>query len=115
MLSKTVLVLIISSSLIPSEAISRKGAKAQGESGVFFAPLRLCAKNISPTHDLPIEVFQVLELQLNFHEALLVKTDKGYFLRLSLSNSSELKMLGLRYSLVSIDSENKVRFRVNRT
>ncbi|HKY43651.1 MAG TPA: hypothetical protein VJM50_11185 [Pyrinomonadaceae bacterium] len=64
-----------------------------------------------------MEVFQVLELPLNAHEALLVKADKGggYFLKLSLANSTELKMIGLRYSLVSIDAENKVRLRVNRT
>ena len=67
------------------------------------------------TGDLSVEVFQVLELPLNIHEALLSKTDKGYLLKVSLANSSELKMIGLRYSLVTIDAENKVRFRVNRT
>ena len=83
----------------------------------FLAPLRLCARNTSPIQDLSVEVFQVLELPLNVHEALLVKSDKGggYFLKLSLANSTELKMIGLRYSLVSIDVENKVRLRVNRT
>ena len=83
----------------------------------FFAPLRLCATNTFPTQDLSVEVFQVLELPLNVHEALLVKSDKGsgYFLKLSLANSTELKMIGLRYSLVSIDAENKVRLRINRT
>ena len=117
MLSKSVLVLIISSSFIPSEEISRKGAKAQREPEAFSAPLRLCVRNTSPDHDLSIEVFQVLELPLNIHEAMLVKSEKGsgYFLKLSLANSSELKMIGLRYSLVSIDAESKVRFRVNRT
>ena len=76
----------------------------------FFAPLRICASN-----NLPVEVFQVLELPLSVHEALLVKSDKGYFLKLSLANSSELKMIGLRYAIVTIDSENRVKFRVNRT
>lgn len=81
---------------------------------LFFAPLRLCATTNPP--DLSVEVFQVLELPLNVHAALMVKSEKGgYLLKLSLANSSELKMIGLRYSLVSIDSENKVRFRVNRT
>src|SRR5688572_2576214 len=80
----------------------------------FVAPLRVSAT--LQTHDLSAEVFQVLELPLNVHEALLVKSDKaGYLLKLSLANSSELKIIGLRYSLVSIDGENKVRFRVNRT
>lgn len=80
----------------------------------FFAPLHLCA-NPNPPQDLSIEVFQVLELPLNVHQASLVKTERGYFLKLSLANSSELKMLGLRYSLVTIDSDSKMRFRVNRT
>ena len=81
----------------------------------FFAPLRLCAKNTSQTYDLSVEVFQVLDLTLNVHEALLVKAEKGYVLKLALANSSELKIIGLRYSLMSIDAENQVRLRVNRT
>ena len=81
----------------------------------FFAPLRLSAS--TQTYDLGVEIFQVLDLPLNVHEAMLVKSDKGggYLLKLSLANSTELKLIGLRYSLVSIDAENKVRFRVNRT
>lgn len=84
----------------------------------FFAPSRLCATTKPvETYDLSVEVFQVLDLPLIVHEAVLVKSEKGggYFLKVSLANSSELKMIGFRYSLVSIDSENKVRFRVNRT
>jgi hypothetical protein len=84
----------------------------------FFTPLRVWARNDPPpSYDLAIEVFQVLELPLSVHEALLSKSEKGggYLLKLSIANSSELKIIGLRYSLVSIDAENKVRFRVNRT
>ena len=82
----------------------------------FFAPLRLCAKNLSPqTGDVTIDVFQVLDLPLNIHEASLTKTGRGQFLRLSLSNSSDLKIIGLRYSIVSIDDRNQVQPRVNRT
>ena len=79
----------------------------------LIAPVCFCAT--AQTQDLPVEVFQVLDLPLNVHEALLVKAEKGYLLKLSLANSSELKMIGLRYSIVSIDSENKVRLRLNRT
>ena len=77
-------------------------------------PLRA---NPAQAQALTVEVFQVLDLPLNVHEAMLVKSDKGggYSLKLSLANNTELKLIGLRYSLVSIDSENKVRFRVNRT
>jgi hypothetical protein len=78
----------------------------------FFAPSRVYA-----TRDLPIEVLQVLELPLNVHEASLVKSEKGggYLLKLALANSSELKLMGLRYSLITINSESKPQFRVNRT
>ena len=79
-----------------------------------FLWLSLIASN-TRAQDLSVEVFQVLELPLNVHEALLVKRDKGYLMKLSLANSSELKIIGLRYSVVSLDSENKLRFRVNRT
>jgi len=67
------------------------------------------------TRNVPVEVFPVLELPLNVHEALLVKSEKGYLLKLSLSNSVELKMVGLRYSLVTIDSTNATHYVVNRT
>jgi hypothetical protein len=82
----------------------------------LLAPLRVSANTNPPqTTNLAVEVFQVLELPINVHEALLVKSDKGYLLKLSLANSSELKMIGFRYSLATIDSESRLRFRVNRT
>jgi hypothetical protein len=72
--------------------------------------------NMTPQSDaLPIEVFQVLDLPLSIHQAALTKTERGQFLQLSLSNSSELKILGLRYSLASVDPKNEVQIRVNRT
>ena len=82
----------------------------------FFAPLRLCARNLSPqTGDLTVDVFQVLDLPLNIHQASFIKSDKGFLLQLSLGNSSDLKIIGLRYSIVSIDSRDQVQPRVNRT
>jgi hypothetical protein len=100
-----------------AENLSRKDAKAQSydlrlpvESS--FAPLRLCASN--PFQDLTIEVYQVLDLPLDIHEASLIKSDKGYFLKLSLANSTDSRMIGLRYSLVTIDPRNQVKFLVNR-
>jgi hypothetical protein len=117
MLGKAVIPLLIASGLIASEAISRKGAKkAQREFAVAFAPLRLCAQNNSAERrDVPIEVFQVLDLPLTVHEAALVKSEKGYLLRLTVANSAELKMIGLRYSLITINSDSKPQIRVNRT
>lgn len=83
----------------------------------FFTPARVCASTNPPqTNDVrPIEIFPILELPLSVHEALLVNSDKGYLLKLSLANSSDMKMIGVRYSLVTIDSENRVQFKVNRT
>ena len=81
-----------------------------------FAPLRLCVQNNSvDTRNHPVEVFQVLELPLGVHEALLVKSEKGYFLKLSLANSSERKMIGLRYALASIDAKHQPQPIANRS
>jgi hypothetical protein len=81
-------------------------------------PILVQAANgsLNQTGDISIEVFQVLELPLNINEASLLKSEKGYYLlKLSLANSSELKMIGLRYSLVRIDSKNQPQPLVNRT
>jgi len=83
-------------------------------SSLVLAPLRVCAQSNST---LTIDVFPVLELPLTVHEASLVrvKTDKGYFLKLSVGNSADVTIIGLRYSLATINSENQVQIRVNRT
>src|SRR3569832_132197 len=82
----------------------------------FFAPLRLCASNLFPqTGDVTVDVFQVLELPLSIHQASLIKSDRGLLLQLSLGNSSDLKIIGLRYAIVSINSRDEVQPRVNRT
>jgi hypothetical protein len=71
---------------------------------------------LTPQSDaLPIDVFQVFDLPLNVQQASITKTERGQFLQLSIGNSSDLKIIGLRYSLVSIDSRNQVQIRVNRT
>jgi hypothetical protein len=80
-------------------------------------PAKSCKSclNIAPqSRELPIEVFQVLDLPLNVHEASLTKTERGYFLKLSVGNSADSQMMGLRYSLASIDSQNQLRPLVNR-
>lgn len=72
--------------------------------------------NLAPQSDaLPVDVFQVFDLPLSIHQASLTKTERGHFLQLSLSNSSDLKILGIRYSLASINARNEVQIRVNRT
>ncbi len=100
-----------------TENLSRKDAKAQRKTlreagGQTFAPLRLCLRN--PFQSLTIEVIPVFDLPLSVHEASLIKSDKGYLLKLSLANSTNSPMLGLRYSLVTIDSKNQVQPLVNR-
>ena len=101
---------------ISAEGFARSGATTQRGFNHAVAPLRRCVSNLSlQTGDvLPIDVFQVLDLPLNVHEASLTKTERGYLLKLSIANSSELKVIGLRYSLASIDSRNQVKFLVNR-
>ena len=82
----------------------------------FFAPLRLRAKtsDTPQTPDLSIEVFHVLDLPLTVHEASLVKTDRGYLLKLSLGNGTDSKIVGLRYSLYLISGANQAQALVNR-
>src|SRR5689334_16333548 len=80
------------------------------------APLTFVPPFVPQTGDVTIDVLQVLDLPLNVHEAALTKSERGgYFLRLALGNSSDLKILGLRYSLVSVDGRNEVQVRVNRS
>ena len=101
---------------ISAEGFSRSGATTQRGFNHAVVPLRRCVSNLSPqTGDISIEVFQVLDLPLSIHQAALTKSERGHFLQLSLSNSSDLKILGLRYSIVSIDTRNEVQIRVNRT
>ena len=51
----------------------------------------------------PIEVFQVLDLPLNIHDAVLEERDSGYMVRCRVSNDSTSEIRGLRYSLTAID------------
>jgi hypothetical protein len=52
-----------------------------------------------------VEIFQVLDLPLNVHEAVLTEKGFGSVLRLRLSNESTSELLGIRYSLIPIDPE----------
>src|ERR1700745_3825652 len=61
-----------------------------------------------------VEVFQVLDLPLTVHEASLVKSERGYLVKLALGNSSEVTLVGLRYTLVKIDSRNQMQLLVSR-
>src|ERR1041384_3323692 len=98
MLAKFAFVAVLA--FLASAEVSRKGAKTQVEPS--FAPLRLCVK-LAPvqTSAFSFEVFQVLDLPLTVHEASFVKSDRAYLLKLEVGNSSEEKLVGLRYSLVT--------------
>ena len=61
-----------------------------------------------------VEVFQVLDLPLTVHEASLVKFERGFLVKLAVGNSSDVKLVGLRYSLVRIDSRNQMHLLANR-
>ncbi|HEU4934209.1 MAG TPA: hypothetical protein VFT48_19125 [Pyrinomonadaceae bacterium] len=99
-----------------SAEVSRKGAKTQQEVMPSFAPLRLSVRNApAQTNARSVEVFQVLDLPLTVHEASLVKSERGYLVKVAVGNSSEAKLVGLRYSLVTIDSKNQMQLLVNRT
>ena len=101
--------------------LPRQGAKVQRQTlwaaeGLNFAPLRLGGETfLQDSKAFSIEVLQVLDLPLNVHEASLIKAEKGYLLKLSLANSSNSRMLGLRYSLVLINSKSQAQPLVNRT
>ena len=57
----------------------------------------------------------MLELPLSVHEASLTKSAKSYLLKLALGNSSDERVIGLRYSLVAIDAKNEIHPIANRT
>ena len=109
------LALLVLMASVASAGVSRKGAKTQQDAAPFFAPLRLCVRNdLTQTNATSIEVFQALDLPLTVHEASLVKSERGYLVKLAAGNSSEVKLTGLRYSLVRIDSRNQMQLLANR-
>src|SRR5215203_5995842 len=123
MLRVLLIISLFASGSLAADHVSREAAKTQRKDAkvdtnlslrLSFAPLRLCARN-DQANDLTIEVFQVLDLPLIVHEASLIKSEKGYFLKLSLGNTSEQKMIGLRYSLAAIDFTNEPSAIANRT
>jgi hypothetical protein len=113
---KLAVLILISLFFGSSEEVSRSGATAQGHNGFLVAPLRRCVKpDPAQTNARSVEVFQVLDLPLTVHEASLVRSERGYLVKVAVGNSSEAKLVGLRYSLVTIDSKNQVQLLVNRT
>jgi hypothetical protein len=69
----------------------------------------------SERRNVSIEVFQILGLPLNVHEAVLVVKDSGYVLRCRIANESSGEIVGLRYVLASIDAVSGIQLITNRT
>ena len=65
--------------------------------------------------NVAVEVFQVLGLPVNVHEAVLLPKDGGYVLRCRMSNESSSEISGLRYVLTSIDGIGGTQLIANRT
>jgi hypothetical protein len=63
----------------------------------------------SVASEIPIDVLQVDSLPLGVSNALFSKTKKGDWLKLSISNSSNEQILGVRYWLLIVDPANQVR------
>ena len=63
---------------------------------------------------VPVEVYQVVGLPLNIHEASLVERDTGYVLRCRMSSEPSDSILGMRYSLTLIDAGSGPKPIVNR-
>ena len=63
---------------------------------------------------LSVEVFQVLGLPLNIHEAALTEKDSGFLLYCRMSSEASSDLVGLRYSLAMIDPVTGARLLANR-
>jgi hypothetical protein len=73
------------------------------------ATLQTPSEKSAEKPDITIETFQVIDLPVSISEVTLTKNEKGYFLNGTLSSSSDQKILGFRYLLVLVDSNNGVR------
>lgn len=65
----------------------------------------------SAERPMPVDYLQVPELPLSITIPTIEKTEKGYVLRCSASNSSGEQMLGITFLILVLDSENRVRGR----
>jgi hypothetical protein len=66
------------------------------------------AQNPPPPLIIPIDTLPIDNLPLGISEASFRKTKKGESLKLSIANSSDEQIFGVRYWLLIVDSANKV-------
>ena len=71
--------------------------------GAFSAAFPQKPAEKAKSKDVAVEVLPVIELPLTVHDAALVKAEKSYQLRCRLSNSADVRVIGIRYSLTAID------------
>ncbi|HEX6728864.1 MAG TPA: hypothetical protein VF074_02585 [Pyrinomonadaceae bacterium] len=64
---------------------------------------------------VPVEIFQVYELPVSISRVELVSSARAYELRCSITNNSNEKLHGFRYSLVATDSNDGRHALVNRS
>ena len=64
---------------------------------------------------ISVDVFQVLEMPLTVHEATLKRSTFTYLLKISLGNSSDERTIGLRYSLVRVNTKNGINVIASRS
>src|SRR5262245_25354711 len=77
--------------------------------GLSAATLQTQSEKSAEKPDITIETFQVIDLPVNIGDVTLTKNEKGYLLNGTLSSNSDQKILGFRYLLVLVDSNNGVR------
>ena len=64
---------------------------------------------------VPVEIFQVYELPVSISHVELVSSGRAFELRCAVTNNSNEKLLGFRYSLVAIDSNQGKHALANRS
>lgn len=74
-----------------------------------------CFVSASSQEIAQVEIVQVNQLPVTISNAELVKSTGGYLLRCSIGNNSEEKLLGFRYSLAVLESNNAKQSIVNRS
>lgn len=73
------------------------------------------SSNKQSSEIIPVEVFHVAQLPVAISGVEIVKTVNGYQLRCAMTNYSDDRLLGFRYSLVAIDSNRVTSLVANRS
>jgi hypothetical protein len=79
----------------------------------FAGPTHALLAQRSAVTSLPVEVFQIQQLPVSLSMVELVKSSNAYVLKCSITNNSEEKLLGFRYTLLAVDSNDSKRVLAN--